>query len=56
MKILPPAADAHACYISFVHAVVPGYWRNEIVVGSETVCFWLVDHSYDRTIKTLCYL
>jgi len=27
---------------------------KDIAVDSETVCLWLVDHSYDRTIKTLC--
>jgi len=25
-------------------------------IDSETVCLWLVDHSFDRAIKTLCYL
>jgi len=29
------------------------YWRSmkDIAVDSETVCLWLVDHSYDRAIK-----
>jgi len=29
---------------------------KDIAVDSETVCLWLVDRSYDRTIKTLCCL
>jgi len=26
---------------------------KDIAVNSETVCLWLVDHSYDRAIKTM---
>jgi len=29
---------------------------KDIVVDSETVCLWLVDHSYDRAKNTLCCL
>jgi len=29
---------------------------KDIAVDSETVCLWLVDHSFDRAIKTLCCL
>jgi len=29
---------------------------NDFAVVSETVCLWLVVHSYDRAIKTLCCL
>jgi len=29
---------------------------KDIAVDSETVRLWLVDHSYDRAIKTLCSL
>jgi len=27
---------------------------KDTAVDSETVCLWLVDHSYDRALKTLC--
>jgi len=26
----------------------------DALVDSETVCLWLVDHRFDRVIKTLC--
>jgi len=29
---------------------------KDVAVDFETVCLWLVDHSFDRTIKTLCCL
>jgi len=29
---------------------------KDIAVDSETVCLWIVDCSFDRAIKTLCYL
>jgi len=42
--------------LMFMHVVSDILTRNErhFAVDSETVCLWLVDHSYDRTIKTLC--
>jgi len=29
---------------------------KDTLVDSETVYLWLVDHSFDRAIKTLCCL
>jgi len=29
---------------------------KDIAVDSKTICVWLVDHSYDHAIKTLCCL
>jgi len=37
-----------------VPAILTRKRNKDIVVDSETVCFWLVDHSFDRAIKTLC--
>jgi len=43
--------------ISFMHVVPAILTRMKYtLVDSETVCLWLVDHSFDRAIKTLSCL
>jgi len=47
----------HIIFYAQVHACSPSYTDEEdIAVDSKTVCLWLVDHSFDRAIKTLCCL